>query len=79
MADTLPSKTTQPLISMIAAIYDEVASEAAPPEPEALPPDELLADEPSVIAPPAEPCPAERVAFSRRPLPQGRPIARRRG
>ncbi len=74
IADTVPSQATRPLMPKIAAIYDEVAGETAPPEPE--PP---LPEEPSVIAPPAEPWPTQRAAFPRRPLPQGRPVARRRG
>jgi hypothetical protein len=79
MADTLPAKTTRPLMPKIAAIYDEVASEAAPSAPDAPTLDELLPEAPSVIAAPADPPPIERVAFPRRPLPLERRIARRRG
>jgi hypothetical protein len=71
LADTLPSKTTRPLIPKIAALYDQVACNAGWSEPDALAPDDLgLEDEPPVVAPHADPVavprPAERSAFPRR-------------
>jgi hypothetical protein len=79
MAETLPSKTTQPLISKIAALYDDIASEAVPAPPDASAADDSLAEKIPAIAPPADPQPVAPIAFARRPLPLGRSFPRRRG
>ena len=91
MADTLPCKSSWSLISKIASLYDELARDAGWSEPEPppieapRPEDEAPAiDEPQARTPPpalaplADPPPQEPISFPRRPLPLGRPFARRR-
>jgi hypothetical protein len=64
MADTLPSDASRALMPKIAAIYDEVASEAGWSRPHALPTDDLGRQEaPQAAAPLAESRPAEHLAF----------------
>jgi hypothetical protein len=86
LADTLPSKSSWSLISKIAGLYDELARDAGWAAPETPPPEALRLEEAPQIegeplleeAPAADPRPEDRIAFERRPLPQGRRLPRRR-